>query len=46
LDGNRGLARVGEAIMKLVLLDQCYLFCVHESEMPRTFKSTRNMKRD
>jgi hypothetical protein len=30
LDGNRGLAGVGEAAMRLVLRDQCYLFKVPE----------------
>ena len=32
LDGNRGLAKVGEAVMTLVLRDQCYLYYVHESK--------------
>jgi hypothetical protein len=30
-DGNEGLARVGQAVMKLVLKDQCYLFGFAES---------------
>lgn len=32
LDGNRHLAFVGEAVMKLVLKDQCYLFLIPEGE--------------
>ena len=32
LDGNRGLAKVGEAVMTLVLRDQCYLFYMTESK--------------
>lgn len=30
-DGNEGLARVGNAVMKLALRDQCYLFKFNES---------------
>jgi hypothetical protein len=32
LDGNKGLAKVGEVAMTLVLRDQCYLFRVHEGK--------------
>jgi len=31
-DGNKGLATVGEAVMKLVLKDQCYLFKIPEGK--------------
>ena len=33
-DGNRGLANVGEMVMKLVLTDQCYLFKVPDGKPP------------
>ena len=32
-EGNKGLAIVGESVMKMVLKDQCYLFKVHESTL-------------
>jgi hypothetical protein len=31
-DGNRGLANVGEMVMKLVLKDQCYLFKIPDGK--------------
>ena len=31
-DGNRGLAHVGHAVMKLVLRDQCYLFKIPDGK--------------
>lgn len=31
-DGNRGLANVGEMVMKLVLTDQCYLFKIPDGK--------------
>ena len=41
-DGNQGLAKVGEAVMKLVLLDQFYLFKIPESKYSRFDKEGRN----
>lgn len=34
-DGNRGLANVGAAVMKLVLRDQCYLFKIPDGMILR-----------
>lgn len=33
LDGNAGLARVGEATMRLALRDQCYLFKIPKGKL-------------
>jgi hypothetical protein len=40
-DGNRGLANVGEMLMKLVLTDQCYLFKIPEGTHPLSWTRMR-----
>lgn len=42
-DGNRGLANVGEMVMKLVLTDQCYLFKVPDGNPPFKGVQTRSL---
>ena len=39
-DGNRGLANVGEMLMKLVLTDQCYLFKIPEGKALCPWRTT------
>jgi len=34
-NGNKGLANVGEMVMKLVLTDQCYLFKIPDGKLSR-----------
>lgn len=36
-DGNKGLARVGEAVMLGVVEDACYVLGVHASAFPKPF---------
>jgi len=40
-DGNRGLANAGEAVMKLVLKDQAYLFKIPEGKSSLSLSTWR-----